>query len=160
MKKTKTIVALMLTAAALLGLAVGAPAQHNHGGTAGAGMKMDTREVLVEGVAVTFQIMANAEHAKHLKGMKMKEEVEPGTTHNVTVILKDLATGKEINDATVNMKVVDPKGGDQIKTLKHESEMNSFDAYFNMPSKGKYQLLVLFKTGEKKRTAGIHYELK
>jgi hypothetical protein len=132
-------------------------AQHGHGATS---MKMETREVLVEGVKVIFQIMSNAEHKKMLKGMKMKEDVEPGTTHNITVILKDEKTQKEISDAQIQMKVVDRKGKDQIKALKYEGEMKSYDAYFNLPAKGKYQVLVLFKSGEKKGTAGIYYEVK
>jgi hypothetical protein len=136
-------------------------AQHTHGhGSSGDGMKMDTREVLVEGVKVTFQIMVNAEHRKMLKDMKMKDDIEAGTTHNVTLVLTDIATQKEITDAAVSMKVVDPAGKDQIKSLKYENSMKSYDAYFNMPEKGKYELLVLVKTGEKKRTAGINYEVK
>ena len=136
-------------------------AQHSHGGmSTGTPMKMDTKEVLVEGVKVTFQIMANDEHGKMLKDMKMKEDIEPGTTHNITVILKDDKTQKEITGAQINMKVVDPKGKDQIKALKYESMMKSYDAYFNLPEKGKYQVMVLFKIGEQKRTAGIYYELK
>jgi hypothetical protein len=136
-------------------------AQHSHGGMSmGTPMKMDTKEVLVEGVRVTFQIMANDEHKKMLKDMKMKEDVEPGTTHNITVILKDEKHQREINNAQINMKVVDPKGKDQIKALKYEEMMKSYDAYFNLPEKGKYQVMVLFKIGEKKRTAGIYYELK
>lgn len=132
-------------------------AQHGHGSTP---MKMETREVLVEGVKVIFQIMSNAEHKKMLKDMKMKDDIEPGTTHNITVALKDEKTQKEITNAEVQMKVVDPKGKDQIKSLKYEGEMKSYDAYFNLPGKGKYQVLVLFKSGEKKGTAGIYYELK
>lgn len=136
-------------------------AQHSHGGMSmGTPMKMDTKEVLVEGVKVVFQIMANPEHKKMLKDMKMKEDVEPGTTHNITVILKDEKTQKEITDAQINMKVVDPKGKDQIKALKYEGMMKSYDAYFNLPEKGKYQVMVLFKIGEQKRTAGIYYEMK
>jgi hypothetical protein len=123
-------------------------------------MKMETREVLVEGVKVIFQIMSNAEHKKMLKDMKMKEDIEPGTTHNITVTLKDEKTQKEVTDAEIQMKVVDPKGKDQIKALKYEGEMKSYDAYFNLPAKGKYQVLVLFKTGEKKGTAGIYHEIK
>jgi hypothetical protein len=134
-------------------------AQHSHGSSPGS-MKMDTREVLVEGVKVTFQIMANAEHRKMLKDMKMKDDVEEGTTHNVSVVLTDPATRREITDAAVSMKVVDPKAKDQIKTLKYESSMKSYDAYFNLPEKGKYELLVLIKTGDQKRTAGTFYELK
>jgi len=134
-------------------------AQHGHGaGTTPT--KMDTKEVLVEGVKVVFQIMSNEEHKKMLKDMKMKEDIEPGTTHNITLALKDEKTQKEIPDAEVQMKVVDPKGKDQIKTLKYEGEMKSYDAYFNLQEKGKYQVLVLFKSGEKKGTAGIYYEVK
>jgi hypothetical protein len=129
-------------------------------GSAGTSMKMDTREVLVEGVKVTFQIMANDEHRKMLKDMKMKDDVEAGTTHNVTVVLNDQATQKAITDAAVSMKVVDPKGKDQIKNLKYEGSMKSYDGYFNMPEKGKYELLVLIKTGDQKKTAGTYYELK
>ena len=136
-------------------------AQHSHGGMSmGTPMKMDTKEVLVEGVKVSFQIMANDEHQKMLKDMKMKEDIEPATTHNITVTLKDEKSQKEITDAKINMKVVDPKGKDQIKTLKYEGEMKSYDAYFNLPEKGKYQIMILAKVGEKKTTAGIYYELK
>jgi hypothetical protein len=136
-------------------------AQHSHGGMSmGTPMKMDTKEVLVEGVKVTFQIMANDEHQKMLKDMKMKEDIEPGTTHNMTVTLKDEKSQKEITNAQINMKVIDPKGKDQIKTLKYEGEMKSYDAYFNLPEKGKYQVMILAKTGEKKIPAGIYYELK
>ena len=136
-------------------------AQHSHGGMVmGTPMKMDTREVLVEGVKVTFQIMANGEHQKMLKDMKMKEDIDPGTTHNITVTLKDEKTQKEIMDAQINMKVIDPKGKDQIKTLKYEDMMKSYDAFFNLPEKGKYQVMILAKTGEKKIPAGIYYEIK
>jgi hypothetical protein len=136
-------------------------AQHVHGGAKkGEAMKIDTEEVLVEGVKVVFQIMPNEEHKKMLKDMKMKEDIESGTTHNITVTLKDEKIQKEITDAQINMKVVDPKGKDQIKALKYEESMKSYDAYFKLPEKGKYQVMVLFKIGEKKRTAGIYYEIK
>ena len=121
---------------------------------------MDTKEVLVEGVKVVFQIMPNQEHQKMLKDMKMKEQVEPGTTHNITVTLKDEKTQKEIPDAQINMKVVDPRGKDQVKTLKYEGEMKSYDAYFNLPDKGKYQVIVLVKKGDQKIPAGVFYEVK
>ena len=46
-----------------------------------------------------------------LKDMKMKDDIEAGTTHNVTVILTDQATQKPITDTSVSMKVVDPNDG-------------------------------------------------
>ena len=136
-------------------------AQHSHGGMSmGTPMKMEIKEVLVEGVKVTFEMMANDEHRKMLKDMKMKEDIEPGTTHNITVVLKDEKMQKEITNAQITMKVVDPKGKDQIKTLKYEDMMKSYDGFFNLPEKGKYQVMILAKTGEKKITAGIYYEIK
>jgi len=120
---------------------------------------MDTREFIVEGTKVTFQIMANDEHRKMLKDMKMKEDVEAGTSHNITVLLKDEKTQKEITNAEITMKVVDPKGKDQIKTLKYEKDMKSYDAYFTLSEKGKYQVMVLVKQGEQKKTAGIYYDV-
>jgi hypothetical protein len=134
-------------------------AQHQHGhGTAP--MKMDTKEVQVEGVRVIFQVMGNDEHRKMLKDMKMKDDIEPGTTHNITVTLKDEKTQREITNAQVNMKVIDPKGKDQVKSMKYEEMMKSHDAYFNLQGKGKCQVMILFKIGEQKRTAGIYYEIK
>ena len=136
-------------------------AQHQHGGMSmGGSMKMDTKEVLVEGTKVTFQIMANGEHQKMLKDMKMKEDIEAGTTHNITVILKDEKSQKEITNAQISMKVIDAKGKDQVKSMKFEDMMNSYDAYFDLKEKGKYQVLILFKVGDQKRTAGIYYEVK
>ncbi len=126
----------------------------------GSSMKMETKDVIVEGVKVSFMVMANDEHKKMLKDMKMKEDIEPGTTHNIAVTLKDEKTQKEVTDAQVSMKVVDPKGKDQIKSLKYDGDMKSYDAYFSLPEKGKYQVMILAKSGEKKITAGIYDDLK
>lgn len=159
MKKLLSV--LPVVVAGIFFLSSSSFAQHSHGGMSmGSSMKMDTKEVLVEGVKVTFQMMSNDEHQKMLKDMKMKEDIEPGSTHNITVTLKDQKTQKEITDAQLTMKVVDPKGKDQIKPLKYEGDMKSYDAYFNLPEKGKYQVMVLAKMGEKKITAGIYYDLK
>ena len=123
-------------------------------------MKMDAREVLVEGMKITFTVMDTDEHKKMLQDMKMKEDIEPGTTHNITVTLKDENNQKEITDASLSMKVIDPNGKEQIKSLKYEDMMKSYDAYFNLTEKGKYQVLVLVKKQDMKRTAGIYYEIK
>jgi hypothetical protein len=37
--------------------------------------------------------------------------------------------------------------------------MQSYDAYFNMPAKGRYELLILVKAGDLKKTAGVYYDL-
>jgi hypothetical protein len=90
----------------------------------------------------------------------MNEKPEAGTTHNITVVLVDDQTQKEITDAQVKMKVIDPAGKNQIKTLKAEKEMKSYDGYFDLSARGRYQLLVSFKVGDKTRNAGIYYDMK
>ncbi|OGP90424.1 MAG: hypothetical protein A2157_08240 [Deltaproteobacteria bacterium RBG_16_47_11] len=158
MKKLLSVLGLLVVGVFFLSSV--SSAQHGHGGMSGGSMKMETKDVIVEGIKVSFMVMANENHMKMLADMKMKEDIEPGTTHNITVTLKDEKTQKEMTDAEISMKVVDPKGKDQIKTLKYEGEMKSYDAYFNLPEKGKYQIMILAKVGEKKTTAGIYYELK
>lgn len=136
-----------------------AEGQHGHpGGAKEETMKMETKEVLVEGIKITFMVMANEEHKKMIKDMKMKEEVEKGTTHNITLTLKD-QHGQDISNAQINMKVIDPKGKEQIKPLKYKEAMKSYDNYFNLKEKGKYQILVLIKGGKEKKRAGIYYEI-
>ena len=157
MKRSLPLIAAFIV---LFGFTQFTLAQHGHGGMGGSTMTMDTKEVLVEGTKVTFQIMPNDKHSKMLKDMKMKADIEPGTTHNITVLLKDEKTQKEITDATVNMKVVSPNGKDQVKPLKYEADMKSYDGYFDLREKGKYQVMILLKAGDKKSTAGIYYEMK
>ncbi len=156
----KLVLVLAVSVVSLFALSSLSLAQHSHGGMSMGGMKMESKDVLVEGTKVSFTVMANNEHKKMLEDMKMKVDIEPGSTHNITVALKDEKSQKEITDAQVTMKVVDPMGKDQIKPLKYDGDMKSYDAYFNMPEKGKYQVMVLLKVGDQKKTAGIYYDLK
>jgi hypothetical protein len=155
----KLISTLLTVVVALILLPSISLAQHQHGMAMGEAMKMDTKEVLVEGVKVVFQIMTNEEHRKMLAEMKMKEEPEAGTTHNIAVTLVDEKSNKEVTNAEINMKVIDPEGKSQIKALKADTMMKYYNAYFNLPQKGKYQLLIVFKIGDKKGTAGIYYDM-
>jgi hypothetical protein len=134
-------------------------AQHQHGAAKGEPMKMDTKEVLVEGVKVVFQIMTNEEHKKMLVDMKSKEQPETGTTHNIAVTLVDEKSHKEVMNAEINMKVIDPTGKSQIKPLNADTMMKYYSSYFNLSQKGKYQVLIVFQIGDKKRNAGIYYDI-
>lgn len=157
--------ALQLTSAfIMLGLAASAPAQHQHGGHgsghAAPGMQMDQQEVIADGVKVLFQFMTNAEHRKMLAAMKSKETPETGTTHNVAVVLTDAASGKPLTDAQAKMKVIDPQNREQVKPLRYAAQMQAYDGYFNLPEKGRYQVIIAFKTGGKVRNAGVYYDVK
>lgn len=154
------LLAVLLGSALSLGSLVTASAQHQHGGSTGKAVKADLREVVVEGAKVIFQIMPNKDHQKMLKEMNMKEDIEAGTTHNITVVLKDEKGLKEITNAEIHMKVINPEGKDQIKPMRYEGAMKSYDAYADLSVKGKYQVMVLFRVGQKKRSAGIYHEEK
>ncbi|MGE5840015.1 MAG: hypothetical protein ACM34H_08760 [Deltaproteobacteria bacterium] len=156
----KSILTSLAVVVALAVLPSVSPAQHQHGAAKGEPMKMDTKEVMVEGVKVVFQIMANEEHKKMLLDMKSKEEPEAGTTHNIAVTLTDEKTHKEVTNAEVNMKVIDPAGKSQIKPLKADTMMKYYNAYFNLSQKGKYEVLIVFKVGDRKSNAGIYYDVK
>ena len=136
-------------------------AQHSHGGMSmGTPMKMETKDVIVEGVKVSFQMMANDEHKKMLKDMKMKVEVDPQATHDIAVTLTDTRSNQPLNDAVVKMKVIGPNGKDQMKLLDFIAGMNQYDGDFTLPEKGRYQILILFQAGGKKQAAGFYYLLK
>ncbi|MBI4774711.1 MAG: FixH family protein [Deltaproteobacteria bacterium] len=153
----------LITLCLLLTLCLAGPArvvaQHNHGAATHETGAMTTQDVLAEGVVISFSVMANSEHLKMLREMKMKENVEAGTTHNITVVLKDQKSQQPITDASVSMRLIDPSGKDQLKALTFEPSMNSYDAYVNMPVKGRYQILVLARYGDQKKTGGIYYDL-
>ncbi len=120
-----------------------------------------TRTFLLEGgVKASFSIMPMAEHKKMLQEMRMKVEVEPNATHNIAVTLTDTRTNLPMIGAVVKMKVIDPKGKEQIKMLDFIQGMNQYAGDFTLSAKGRYQILILFKAGDKKQAAGFYYLLK
>lgn len=118
------------------------------------------RSFLLDGVKASFSIMGMAEHKKMLKDMKMKVEVDPQATHNIAVTLSDTRTNLPITDAVVKMKVIAPKGKDQIRLLDFIAGMNQYAGDFTLAEKGRYQVLILFKAGGKNQAAGFYYRVR
>ena len=87
----------------------------------------------------------------------MKVEIDPQATHNIAVTLTDTRTSQGVHDAIVKMKVISPKGKDQIKLLDYTPAMNQYGGDFILSDKGRYQILILFKFGGKKQAAGFYY---
>jgi len=94
------------------------------------------RSFLLEGVKASFSIMAMAEHKKMLKDMKMKVEVDPQATHNIAVTLTDTRSNQPIKDVVVKMKVIGPKGKEEIKVLDPIPAMNQYAGDFTLREKG------------------------
>jgi hypothetical protein len=120
-----------------------------------------TRAFLLEGgIKAVFSITPMAEHKKMLLGMKMKVEVDPQATHNIAVNLTDTLDNQPVLNAVVKMKVISPKGKDQIKILDAIPAMNQYGQDFSLTEKGRYQVLILFRKGGKKTGAGFYYRLR
>lgn len=120
-----------------------------------------TRAFLLEGgFKASFSIRPMAEHKKMLQEMKMKAEVDPQATHNIAVTLTDTRSNLPVTDAVVKMKLIDPKGTEQLKVLDFTQSMNQYSGDFTLSAKGKYQILILFKSGGKKYPAGFYYVRK
>ncbi len=162
----KKILGVLLIA--VIGLSMFPPrsvAEHGHGGMMGAqpqqqpAMKMDSTDVFADGVQVTFMIMRNEMHKGMLEKMKMKEEPEAGTTHDIMVLIRDEKTGRELTGARVTLKVIGPDENEQVKAANYKEMMRTYDTYFNFAEKGKYQVLALFEIGGQKRAIGISYEI-
>jgi hypothetical protein len=151
-----------------------AMAQHQHGGppppASGGEKKMESgiaaetpssRTFLLEGgIKAAFSIIAMADHKKMLQDMKMKVEVDPQATHNIAVALIDTGSNLPFTDGVVKMKIIAPKGTEQIKLLDFTKAMNQYAGDFTLAEKGKYQILILFKVGGKKQAAGFYYNLR
>jgi len=154
-----------------------APAQHQHGGhsmSEMSGMEGEkkaepgigdeaspNRTFLLEGgVKASFTISPMAEYKKMLQEMKMKVGVAPKATHDIDVTLTDTRSNQPLTDAVVKMTVIDAKGKEQTKLLDFTQAMNQYSGDFSLSEKGKYQILILFKSGGKKYPAGFYYLLK
>jgi len=119
------------------------------------------KEIIVEGIKVKFEIATMEEHKKMMEEMKMKMEMsDKSATHHIAVTFYDEKTGKEVTDASVNMKVVSPNKNEQTKMLISMPEMKHFGNDFNLSEKGRYEILILLKIGEKKRKGGVYYDIQ
>ena len=157
----KFLAVLFISTFGLLMLPASSPAEHGHGGSSAQqrlAMKMENTDVFADGVQITFMVMRNEMHKGMLDKMKMKDDLEPGTNHDIMVLIRDEKTGKELSDAQVTLKVTGPDEKEQVKAANYKKMMRTYDAYFNLAEPGRYQVLVLFESGGQKRAIGISYE--
>lgn len=139
---------------------------HSHpvpGGAEGTGGKIGDetsarRAFLLEGnIQATFVLTDMAAHRRMLREMRMKEDVDPQATHNISVTLTDTRTQLPLMEAVAKMKVISPEGKEEIKVLERIPAMNQYSGDFRLAEKGRYEILILFREGGKKGTAGFYY---
>ena len=131
-----------------------------HGNTQPGTMVMESTEVFTQELEASFMVMRNENHRNMLKNMKLKDDIEPGTTNNIMVKLKEYPSGKEITEEHVTIRVVAPDSKEQLKTASYKEMMKTWDAYFVLLENGKYEISVIVDKDGQKRTVGFIHDLK
>ena len=78
--------------------------------------------------------------------------------HRIEIVTEDAKSGDVINDAKVKVKVIASNNKSEEKMLN--KGMNSYGNDFNFPSKGKYGIIALIRTGNKDKVAKFYYYYK
>ena len=128
------------------------------------GHKMDMKVLRVDEYIISYSFMTTAEHHKMMQDMKMdmsKLKMEPNATHHLALEISEEKGGEKIEDAKVKVKVIEPNDKAQEKLVEWGKEMNHYGCDLEMKEKGKYGVIVLFKTkDEKQHLAKFWYEVK
>lgn len=132
------------------------PSSHMH--------MMNPNVVKSDEYIVSYGIETMAEHNKMMQDMKVdasKMKMDPNASHHLSLEISEEKSGKKIEDAKVKVKVIDPNERFQEKWVDWSSEMKHYGSDLEMKGKGKYGIIVLFKTADdKKHTAELRYEVK
>lgn len=97
---------------------------------------------VVDGYHVRFHVMAAPEG-----------QMQHGDHHFMIQVMQD---GRPVPSIRVNSKVIGPDGRSQSHPMMIMGDW--FMAAYDMSAKGRYQLLILFKTPDgKKHKAGVYY---
>lgn len=133
---------LLILAAATLAFTSPTPASAamDHGGHGAHTRGGTAHEEVVDGVKATFTIQTMADAMKEM-GMQMPKGVKE--THHVSVMFKDVKTGKTLTDGTVKVKIQAPDKSEQTKDLM--GMQGHFGADFEMTKKGSYGVMSKFK---------------
>ncbi len=153
-KLTVLIAALFAIAAPVASFA----ASHDHNGHT-PGMTHTgnaAHEEVVDGVKATFTVQTMADAMEGM-GMEMPKGVKE--THHISVVLKDVKTGKALTEGEVRVKVQNPDKSSQTKDLM--AMHGHFGADFIMAKKGKYGVMCKFQLKDGKvRSAKFWYTVK
>jgi hypothetical protein len=142
MKKTIVLIAAMFALVVPISSFAAMDHGDHHGKTA--------HEEVTGGVKATFAVQTMQE-AMMAMGMEMPKGVKD--THHISVMFKDVKSGKALTEGEVKVKVQGPDKSVQTKDLL--GMQGHFGADFEMAKKGKYGIMCKFlmkdgKTGQAK----------
>ena len=136
----------VLTIAAILALVALAAFAMEHKNSAQGGDEAclitgsTAHEVVVDGVKATFKVQTMADAMKAM-GMEMPKGIKE--THHISVVFKDVKSGKPLTEGEVRVKVQTPDKKEQTRDLM--AMQGHFGADFELSKKGKYGVMCKFK---------------
>ncbi|OGL40805.1 MAG: hypothetical protein A3C43_00605 [Candidatus Schekmanbacteria bacterium RIFCSPHIGHO2_02_FULL_38_11] len=125
---------------------------------------MNANVVKADEYMVSYGIETMAAHNKMMQDMKVdasKMKMDPNASHHLSMEISEENGGKKIEDAKIKIKVIDPSEKSQEKWVEWSNEMKHYGCDMEMKEKGKYGVIILFKTNDdKKHTAKFWHEIK
>lgn len=122
---------------------------------------VDMHVMKTGGYKVVFHIMNMPVYHSLMKSMGVKHSgMEGGTSHHIMLEIIG-PDGEKVDDAAVDLSVVDPRGGSEKKSLKPmKGELGRYGADFRMIHRGEYTITVEFRASGKMHSGGFSYEMK
>lgn len=132
------------------------PAAHMH--------MMNVNVIKADEYMVSYGIETMADHQKMMQDMKVdasKMKMDSNASHHLSLEIFEEKSDKKIEDSKIKIKIFDPSNKTQEKWLEWSNEMKHYWCDLEMKEKGKYGIIVLFKTtDDKKHTAKFWHEIK
>lgn len=168
----KRLVLVFLSGVMLIFFSGAAVAQHSHDHGAPskarpkkaapqeAREKSSAQTLNVEGLKITFEVMAMDEHMQHIQAAKggSHGDADHAKSHSIMVTLQDTASKEIISDAKVMFSVSSPSGAKESGKLDWSGD--HYGGGFSPKEKGAYQVQLRIEGGGMEREATFTYEAK
>jgi len=168
----KRLVLVFLSGVMLIFFSGAAVAQHSHDHGAPskavpkkaapqeAREKSSAQTLNVEGLKITFEVMAMDEHIQHIQAAKggSHGDADYAKSHSIMVTIQDTASKEIISDAKVQYTLTRPSGGKESGKLEWSGD--HYGGGFSPKEKGAYQVQLRIEGGGMEREATFTYEAK
>lgn len=168
----KRLVLVFLSGVMLIFFSRAAVAQHSHDHGAPskavpkkaapqeAREKSSAQTLNVEGLKITFEVMAMDEHMQHIQAAKggSHGDADHAKGHSIMVTIQDKASREIISDAKVMFSVSSPSGAKESGKLDWSGD--HYGGGFSPKEKGAYQVQLRIEGGGMEREATFTYEAK
>jgi hypothetical protein len=122
--------------------------------------KSSAQTLNVEGLKITFEVMAMDEHMQHIQAAKggSHGDADHAKSHSIMITIQDKASREIISDAEVQYTLTRPSGGKESGKLDWSGD--HYGGGFSPKEKGAYQVQLRIESGGMEREATFTYEAK